>query len=61
MPYTVLRVSKAIADRTEVLGEFPNEREARDFAEDAEREDLSHKDEYLVERPPPPSEKNLAH
>lgn len=51
MPFTVLKVSKT-ETQVEVAGEFPNEEEAKDFACDMQRNDLSNANDYVVESPP---------
>ena len=52
MPYTVLKITNAVESEIEVVGEFPNEAEANDFAESAHSGDLGGEYDYLVERPP---------
>jgi hypothetical protein len=52
MLYSILKVSKTTNDQMEVVGEFPNEQEARTFAQDAHANDVTNEYEYLVEYPP---------
>jgi hypothetical protein len=52
MPFTVLKISKAVENQVEVVGEFPNEDDANDFAEGAHSNDLGSEYDYIVERPP---------
>jgi hypothetical protein len=62
MPYTVLRQSKTVADRIDVMGEFATEQEACDFAENARADDSDDDSDFSVESPPPPRmEKNSGH
>ena len=53
MPFTVLKISRdGEKKKTEVMGEFESEKEARLFAQDAQQCDPDN--EYLVESPPVP-------
>jgi len=51
-PYSVLKISRVTENDFEVMGEFSNEEEARNFAAECRTNDCSNEHEYRIEYPP---------
>jgi hypothetical protein len=52
MPFTVLKASKIEKDKIEVVAEFPEETDARQFVEEVQVKEPTAEFEYMIEAPP---------